>query len=86
MSPLDGEVLTIPLKEFADSELFLEVYSRALNERVLFAGDRAKVDTDRTRDLTLFRGSELIELCGVNAPDLREIHRAKKISAWSLFA
>ena len=80
------DALAMPLKEFAESRLLIEVYSRALGERVLFAGDLAQADRERCRDLTLFRGSELIELFGVNAPDLREIHKAKKVIAWSLFA
>ena len=76
----------MPLKEFAESRLLIEVYSQALGERVLFAGDLAQADRERCRDLALYRGSELLDLCGMNAPDLREIHKAKKISAWSLFA
>ena len=79
VSLLAEDVLTMPLKDFAESRLLLEVYSQALQERVLFAGDRAHVDAGRCRELTLYRGSELLELCGVDAPNLRVIHDAKKV-------
>ena len=79
VSLLAEDVLMMPLKEFAESRLLLEVYSQALQERVLFAGDRAHVDAGRCRELTLYRGSELLELCGVDAPNLRVIHDAKKV-------
>ena len=84
-APEAEDVLTMPLKDFAESKLLLEVYSPALQERVLFAGDRAHVDAERCRDRALYRGAELLELCGVDAPDLRVIHKAKKVIAWSLF-
>ena len=84
VSLAEVDALAMPLKEFAESRRVLEVYSRALDDRVLCAGDRALVDAERCRDLTLYRGADLLELCGVDAPGLRVIHRAKKVSAWSL--
>ncbi len=78
-SLLAEDVATMLLRDFARSRLVLEVFSRALDERVLFAGDRAHVDAGRCRELTLYRGSELLELCGVDAPNLRVIHDAKKV-------
>ena len=78
-SLLEDNVLTMPLQDFAESRLLLQVYSDALEERVLFAGDLAHVDTERCREFTLYRGSELLELLGLDGVNLRWVHETKKL-------
>ena len=70
------DVAALPLARFATSRLVLEVRSDALGEVVLLASDDALIDPGETR--TIYRAAELLELLGLSADSLREVHQIKR--------
>jgi hypothetical protein len=65
----------MPLSEFAQAGLVVQVHSRALGQSVLFASDNATIENDE--GLSVYRASELIDLVGSRDPDLTAIDRRK---------
>ena len=73
-----AELGRLSLDSFADSGRVIRVRSEVLDEKVLFAGDRATVDP--VEPLPIYRGSELCLLVSLSLSptDLRRLHEAKK--------
>jgi len=71
------EICSMPLSQFAEARLVIEVRSRVLDETVIFASDNAAIDPGERR--TVYRASELRELIGIGVDGLRQIHRAKRL-------
>ena len=64
------------LSEFANSGLVREAHSKTLGETVLWAADNAVVA--EPGDRVVYRASELMDLVGVTAEQLRCVHALKK--------
>ena len=78
------DVCAMPLSEFAQAKLVVEVRSDVLGEVVVFASNNALVDPGERR--VVYRASELKTLAE-SAPsphELRGLHRAKQIFRGSL--
>lgn len=75
-------VCSMPLSEFAQARLVVEVYSDVLAETVVFASDNARVDPGERR--VVYRAAELHQLLEVSAEDLRHIHLTKAIFGGSV--
>lgn len=71
-----GEVCAMPLSEFAEAGLVVEVRSEVLGEVVIFASDNAVVDPGERR--VVYWAAELRTLLGVGGDDLRRLHAAKR--------
>jgi hypothetical protein len=74
---LDEETLRMSLAEFAGARLVVRVWSECLKERLVFASDNAVLDPGEREPV--YRASELRELVGMKAADLRCVHQVKKI-------
>jgi hypothetical protein len=70
------EVCAMPLSQFANAGLVLEVRSAVLKETVIFASDNAVVDPGERR--VVYRAAELEGLIGLGPRGLRRIHRVKR--------
>lgn len=78
-SVTDSEVCAMPLSEFAEARLVVEVSSRVLGETVVFASDNAVLDPGERR--TVYRAAELralTDLASLDPEELRQIHRVKR--------
>ena len=74
----------MPLSEFAEAGLVVEVYSSVLAERVLFASDNARLDPGERR--VVYRASELRELLGLSSAELRRVHDTKRVFGGTVLA
>ena len=70
-----SDVCAMPLSEFAQAALVVEVRSSVLDEVVIFASDNALVDPGEQR--TVYRAAELRALLGIRQEDLRQLHQVK---------
>jgi hypothetical protein len=72
----DTAFLEMPLDKLAQSGIYREVHSKALDERVIFAADNAEVPDDTP--LIVYRAAEMRELLGASPEMLRAAHQVKK--------
>jgi hypothetical protein len=77
-SLLAAEVCAMPLADFAQASLVIEVWSRVLEEAIVLASDHARLDPGELRPV--YQARELRVLLGLNAPgELRRVHEVKKL-------
>ena len=72
----DAAFLEMPLDKLAQSGIYREVHSKALDERVIFAADNAEVPEDTP--LIVYRAAEMRELLGASPEMLRAAHQVRK--------
>ena len=73
----DAAFLEMPLDKLAQSGIYREIPSKALDERVIFAADNAEVPEDTP--LVVYRTNEMRELLGASPETLRAAHEVKKV-------
>ncbi len=66
-----------PLGELFKDHPIRRVYSRLLDEQILFATDTAQIPPNNT--LVVYRASELVQLVGISPASLRAIHLTKVV-------
>ena len=69
------DVLNMPFSEFAYSGRCLEVYSRVLDERVMFAANNADVPNV---EMVVYKPREMAELAGYSPGELKAAHAVRK--------
>jgi hypothetical protein len=79
---LDGEVLRMSLTDFAGARRAVRIWSECLKEKLVFASDNAVVDPGERE--VVYRASELRELLGMGANDLRRVHQVKSLFGGSI--
>jgi len=76
--PLLGRgMLQMSLTDFAQGGLVVRVWSKCLMEKLVFASDNAILDPGERE--VVYRASELRELLGMSATDLRWVHQVKRV-------
>jgi len=73
----EGELLSMPLEDFARSGAVVRVWSSVLEERLILAADNGDVEPGERR--VVYRAGELRELAGLSPEGLQEVHRVKKL-------
>ena len=73
----DAAFLEMPLDKLAQSGIYRELHSKALDEPVIFAADNAEVPEDTP--LAVYRTNEMRELLGASPEMLRAAHQVRKV-------
>ena len=73
----DTAFLEMPLDKLAQSGIYREIHSKALDERVIFAADNAEVPEDTP--LAVYRAAEMRGINGASPEMLRAAHQVKKV-------